>query len=100
MVSSNFDVPVGEWIDVPKGMLAAPDTYVDRDGVLRDSRDHSCVVWHIKGCAKRSIHPSEIVYDPDTKAPWCPKCWPTREKLNTMEKIKTLFQGDLSRGTK
>jgi hypothetical protein len=88
--TSNFDVPVGEWVDVPAGMLAVPNTYVDDSGVLRDIGDHSCVVWHLKGCDKRGIHASEIVYDPETNAPWCPGCW---EK----KKITLLFSDVLQR---
>ena len=69
------NVDTGKWVDVPRGMLLAPDTYVDIRGVLRSVKDDSCVVWHYKGCAKTGIHESEIVYDPETNAPWCPKCW-------------------------
>lgn len=78
-MSSNFDVPVGEWVDVPLGMFAAPDTYVDDQGVLRASHDDSCVTWHYKGCMKKGIHASEIVYDPATNAPWCPSCWQKKQ---------------------
>lgn len=78
------DVPVGEWVNVPTGMMAAPDTYVDGEGVLRSSGDDSCVVWHNTGCEKRGIHASEIVYDPETQAPWCPKCWQFKEIQNLL----------------
>ena len=72
---NNISVPIGEWVEVPKGMIVAPNTYVDAHGVMRSSVDHSCVVWHNKGCERRGIHASEIVYDPATSAPWCPTCW-------------------------
>lgn len=78
-VGNNIEVPVGEWIDVPAGMLAVPNTYVDDKGVLRSVGDNSCVVWHYKGCEKKGIHDSEIVYDPDTNAPWCPTCWQNKK---------------------
>lgn len=68
-------VDVAKWTDVPKGMLLAPDTYVDISGVLRSNKDDSCVVWHFKDCYRTGIHESEIVYDPVNNAPWCPKCW-------------------------
>lgn len=68
-------VDTNKWIDVPKGMILAPDTYVDISGVLRSRVDDSCVVWHYKGCVKTGIHESEIVYDEKTNAPWCPICW-------------------------
>lgn len=80
--TGNVTVPVGEWIDVPAGMLAVPNTYVDDAGVLRSAGDHSCVVWHNHGCEVRGIHASEIVYDPETHAPWCPKCWETKRIQN------------------
>jgi len=70
MTSEN--VPEG-WTHVRKGMVAAPDTYVDDLGVLRSSGDGSCVVWHKRGCAKRGIQPSEIVYG-DNGVPYCPVC--------------------------
>ena len=69
------NVEANTWVDVPKGMLLAPDTYVDISGVLRSSVDDSCVVWHLKSCNKTGIHESEIVYDEKTNAPWCPTCW-------------------------
>lgn len=65
----------GKWVDVPRGMVLAPDTYVDISGILRSSKDNSCVVWHFKDCFKTGIHESEIVYDEKTNAPWCPTCW-------------------------
>lgn len=79
--SNNIEVPVGEWIDVPLGMIAAPDTYVDDKGVLRSAGDDSCVVWHYKGCLKTGIHASEIVYAEDTGAPWCPSCWQKKQLM-------------------
>ena len=85
----SHEVPVGEWVTVPAGMIVAPDTYVDAEGVLRAAHDDSCVVWHNKGCEKRGIHASEIVYDPETNAPWCPNCW---EK----KRIESLFKSDNS----
>lgn len=88
--TSNFDVPVGEWVNVPAGMLAVQNTYVDDHGVLRSTTDHSCVVWHLKGCEKRGIHASEIVYDSETNAPWCPSCWEKR-------RITSLFSDVLQR---
>lgn len=71
--NSSVNVKVGEWVDVPKNMIPAIGTYVDTEGVLRDSKDHSCVVWHLKGCERTGVQPSEIVYD-DRGAPWCPQC--------------------------
>mgnify|MGYP003514018779 CR=1 FL=1 len=36
----SVNLPVGEWVDVPEGMVAAPDTYVDSCGArLREKRD-------------------------------------------------------------
>lgn len=98
-VDETVNVPEGEWVDVPKGMVAAPGTYVDSFGVLRSSGDGSCVVWHNRGCQKRGIQPHEIIYG-ENKAPWCPKCWeenePKRQKKAQESKVKKLF--DLFRG--
>ena len=76
---ANSEVPVGEWVDVPEGMMAVEGCYVDGDGVLRSASDGSCVVWHLKGCAIRGISPREIFYDSETKAPWCGECWKKRK---------------------
>lgn len=77
-MEKNKQVDSSKWIDVAKGAILAPDTYVDIRGVLRSSRDDSCVVWHYKNCNKTGIHESEIVYDEKTNAPWCPSCWNKR----------------------
>lgn len=81
----NEDIPVGEWVDVPKGMTIAPDTYVDAHGVLRSSVNHAIAVWHNRTrgnppCGYRVTKSSEIVYDPDTGAPWCPVCFEVNKK--------------------
>lgn len=68
-------VDTAKWIDVPKDAILAPGTYVDIRGVLRSSKDDSCVVWHYKNCNKTGIDPSEIIRDEQTNAPWCPACW-------------------------
>lgn len=77
-------VEAGKWTDVSKGQLVAYDTYVDIHGVLRSSVDDSCVVWHYKNCVKTGIHASEIVYDPETNAPWCPSCWQVKRLKKVM----------------
>lgn len=74
-MEKNKQVASSGWIDVPKGAILAPETYVDIRGVLRNVKDDSCVVWHYKTCNKTGIHESEIVYDEKTNAPWCPSCW-------------------------
>lgn len=102
------NAPAGKWVDVPRGMVVAPGTYVDEAGVLRSVSDDSCVVWHdvwyedvppnplISGsvwsrlrrsCNRTGIRPSEIVYDPETGAPWCDKCWERKEKELEAKKI-------------
>jgi hypothetical protein len=70
----SVNVPVGVQVEVPAGMVAAPNTYVDAAGVLRSKGDGSCVVWHNSGCQRRGIRPNEIEYT-DNGAPWCPDCW-------------------------
>jgi hypothetical protein len=91
----------GEWIDVRKGQVRVEGAYVDGRGVLRSTQDNSVVTWHSKSrireffglsgsCQKRGIKPSEIVYDPDTGAPWCPDCWPTELKRREWEDSKEL----------
>ena len=85
--AASVAVPEGQWVDVPKGYVAAAGTYVDDEGVLRSTGDHSCVVWHLPRCEKRGIQPNEIVYDPETNAPWCPKCWSNKVAIDTLKKI-------------
>jgi hypothetical protein len=93
------EVPVGEWFDVPKDQLAVVNVYYDKGGVLRSSEDDSCVVWHVAGrerpkCRRKGLEPIDIVYDPETKAPWCPDCWPKELERREMERILRLFEGE------
>ena len=71
----NITVPCGEWIDVPKGMVIAPDTrpYPGYPGVLQSVADGSVVCWHLRNCERRGIGPDEVVFD-NNKAAWCPDC--------------------------
>jgi hypothetical protein len=83
---------VGEgWTDVPVGWVAAPDTYVDAHGVLRSCGDDSCVVWHeiVAGvhCDRRGVQPDEIIYHPETGAPWCPECWQRKRFRSFIEDV-------------
>lgn len=83
-LTKSVNAPANRWVDVPKGMVAAPDTFVDSEGVLRSAGDSSCVVWHNggggcgpsgnKGDYLKGIEPVDIIYD-DKGAPWCPKCF-------------------------
>jgi hypothetical protein len=77
---SNVAVPVGEWMDVPAGMMAAPDTrpYPGYPGVLQSTVDNSVVCWHVRGCTRKGLHPSDVRMDKDTRAPWCPSCYELR----------------------
>lgn len=95
-MAEHEDVPVGEWTDVKPGQVAAPDTYIDAHGVLRDVRDHSCVVWRWgpEHCTVKGIQPDEIVYDPETGAPWCPHCWPIRQKFYERKRIREMFESN------
>lgn len=72
-INRSVEAPTGDWVDVPRGMLAAPGTYIDDHGIMRDSSDGSVVVWHRTGCNRRGIQPHEITYD-GAGAPWCPDC--------------------------
>lgn len=93
--STEDEVPVGEWVDVPHDKVVAVDTYKDREGVLRSTVDHSCVTWHwgAAHCTRRGIQPAEIVYDPQTGAPWCPQCWPIRQQFYETKRLQNLFGG-------
>lgn len=83
--NKSVNAPANTWTDVPQGMVAAPGTYVDSEGVLRLEQGDSCVVWHNgnancgptgqRGDYKKVIQPREIIYDPATGAPWCPMCF-------------------------
>lgn len=84
-MNRSHNAPADKWVDVPKGMVPAPDTFVDTAGVLRHQSNNSCVVWHNggggcgptgqRGTYKTGIMPFEIIYDPATGAPWCPICF-------------------------
>jgi hypothetical protein len=100
MTDDKREVPVGQWVDVPKGMVAAPDTYIDDKGVMRSSGDNSVVCWHWgpKHCERKGIQPNELIYDEATGAPWCPECWPIRqafyETKRTIAEFEKLFADD------
>jgi hypothetical protein len=94
------EAPAGKWVDVPKGMVAAPGTYIDADGVMRAVGTNACVVWHNGPwrrdgkCTKGRIVPEEIIYDPVTNAPWCPVCWVRECELrigDTAKKLHDMF---------
>lgn len=85
-----------EWVEAKKGQRFAPGTYVDGSGVLRAVSDGSVVTWHARpriraafgltgSCERRGITPGEVVYDPETGAPWCPECWPVELKRRAAE---------------
>lgn len=79
-VSDDVSVPMGEWFEVPKGWMVAPDTrpYPGYPGVLQSIKDDSVVCWHVKSCDRKGLHPNQVRFDPDTNAPWCPDCYVKR----------------------
>lgn len=94
----------GEWVEAQKGQIFAPGTYVDSKGVLRDSSDASVVTWHsteriratqgLAGrCERKGLEPSDVVYDPDTGAPWCPDCWPVETARRLLDGEKDKVEG-------
>jgi hypothetical protein len=80
-VYESADVPVGQWVNVPKGMTVVEGCYVDPVGILRFIENNAPAVWHHPSgckyhqppCKRRITDPSEIFYD-DNNAPWCPDC--------------------------
>ncbi|AXH47208.1 hypothetical protein SEA_CBORCH11_85 [Mycobacterium phage Cborch11] len=74
------EVPVNEETFVPKGMVMAPGVIPHPDqqtypGVLvMANKPEVTVVWHNKGCARRSPKPENIKFDRNG-APWCPTCF-------------------------
>jgi hypothetical protein len=105
-VDKSVNVPVDEWTDVPKGMVAAPGTYVDDKGVLRSEGDNSCVVWHMGRDKKTGltmcrrgeppkVQAEEIIYDVNG-APWCPECYEDREQERERQKIAGMFKADVN----
>ena len=105
-VDKSVNAPVDQWLDVPKGMVAAPGTYVDDHGVLRSEGDHSCVVWHLGRNKKTGlslcrrgeppkVQPEEIIYDVNG-APWCPQCYEDREHERERKKIEGIFKADVN----
>lgn len=99
----SVNAPAGKFVDVPKSMMAAPDTYVDSHGVLRDSRDNSIVVWHLRPralekhgrppCSRTGLKVADIAYDPKTGAPWCPDCFVFKKIDDENEWKKVQAQG-------
>lgn len=87
MTEVTVEAPGGVWVDVPKGMIVAPGTYVDEHGVMRSNSDDSVVAWHRLGCQRRGLKPEELIKD-SNNAPWCPECfhW-DKQKCEEMRKI-------------
>lgn len=86
-LGKSVQAPEGSWVDVPKGMIAAPGTYVDEEGYLRHSSNDAYAVWHRGGCPIIHVGKEEIVFDIMTGAPWCPVCHNTMASL----RIEKLF---------
>ena len=88
--TKSVEAPVGEWADVPKGMIAAPGTYVDAEGYLRCSSNGAYAVWHNKSCPIRKVEKEQIVHDTNG-APWCPDCYMKNEQEREKKKIAAIF---------
>ena len=100
----HVEAPVGEWVDVPKGMVAAPNTYIDDAGVLRSTGDNSVVAWHNAGtkygkCPVKGLKPEDLKYDANG-APWCPKCYAVHAEEREKDRLRNLFIEDQKEGQK
>lgn len=98
----SVNAPAGAWVDVPKGMVAVPDTYVDDDGILRRAGGGEVAIWHhrckVHGpCERYSLgnflRADEIVYV--NGAPWCPDCLvksaEDKRQKELIEKVRESF---------
>ena len=92
LMPTGINAPTGQWIQVRKGQIAAPDTYYDEDGVLRSIVDHSVVVWHWRSragrCLRKGLTPEERVQDPASGAWWCPDCYPKQLQAKKDEEFR------------
>lgn len=90
--AENIEVPVGEWVDVPPGMIAVTDCYVDPAGTLRYTRDGSMAVWHWRRkdempCNLIGFTPKDVVYLKNG-APWCPECLERKQNWEVEKLLK------------
>ncbi|AVO26061.1 hypothetical protein SEA_THUMB_85 [Mycobacterium phage Thumb] len=75
-----YEVPAGVETEIRKGIVAAVGVipHPDQDtypGVLvMANKPEVTVVWHNKGCARRSPKPENVKFDRNG-APWCPTCF-------------------------
>ena len=88
--SKSVNAPEGQWVDVPKGMIAAPGTYVDEEGYLRCVSNGAYAAWHNKECPIRHLDKEQIVHDTNG-APWCPDCYMKNEQERERKKIAAIF---------
>lgn len=88
-IPTHIQVPAGEWVDVPRTHVMAPGTYIDDEGVLRASSDGSVAAWHTKGCYRKGLQPSDLIYR--NGAPWCPDCSKNLDDREKMKKLATIF---------
>jgi hypothetical protein len=94
--TTHIEAPAGQYVDVPRGMLAVPDTKVDENGILRRETGE-LAIWHHRcktgghgPCERYTDHSrfvqlEEVVYIDG--APWCPDCV---EKMKDDDKRKNL----------
>lgn len=108
-VTTSVNVPVGQWVDVPDGMTAAPGTFVGRDGYLRMVENGAPAVWHLpdrfyerigKPSCRLRINDDNIdlIVFAVNGAPWCPDCYLESERDKETKRIAGIFLGSKTGG--
>jgi len=95
--NASSNVPVGEWIEVPKGFSAVVGCYVDAFGVMRMQANDAPAIWHHPSSCANHQPPcdyritnenlSEAIKD-QNGALWCPKCmaWGIEDSQRKIQK--------------
>lgn len=109
-IDASVDAPEGVWVDVPKGMVIAPGTEVDKDGVLR-LETGELAIWHHR-CKfhplcdrvrdkEKFVKLEEVVYlipegvdeSGERKgAPWCPDCITKMAEDDQRKQLQEIFR--------
>lgn len=98
----SVEAPAGQFVDVPKGMVAVPGAVVDDKGVMRREDTGELAIWHHRcqyhgPCERYTKGPGNFVKEEEVVhiagAPWCPDCVKKMQEDSERKKIIENFIG-------
>ncbi|AEL98009.2 hypothetical protein CL65_gp097 [Mycobacterium phage Patience] len=98
----SVEAPAGQFVDVPRGMIAVPGAIVDEQGVLRRETGE-LAIWHHRckfhgPCERytdktKFVQPEEVV--DIAGSPWCPDCVDKMQEDAKRKKVHEMFREKL-----